>query len=94
MYRSMPRRVVPLVLVLLALALPAVAQQGRKPGIDPGTIVSVLWQRFEASLVSIWEKGRAHIDPDGAPAPSDPTGDATDNPPDETDGRAHIDPDG
>ena len=76
MHRSMPCRVVPLVLVLLALALPVAAQPGREQAADLGTLVSALWERFGASLAAAWEKGRAHIDPDGAPTPSAPTEDS------------------
>lgn len=83
-------RVVPLALVLFTLASPATAQPSREG------LFSALLERLGASLASVWEKGRAHIDPDGspAPAPSTPLEDTRGYPADEADGRAHIDPDG
>lgn len=86
MHRVKPRRVGGLALLLLALALPAAAQPVRGPGDPLARIVSSLWVRLSAPVVSLWEKGRAHIGPDGATTES--------TPPDTGDGRIHIDPNG
>lgn len=86
MHRVKPRRVGGLALLLLALALPAAAQPGNAPGDRLEQIVSSLWARLSAPVVSLWEKGGMHIDPNGA---------MTDSAPPETgDGRACIDPNG
>ena len=90
MHWSTARRVVSLVLVLFALAPPLTAQPAEEPRASLGRLVSALWERLSSPLVSLGEKGRLHIDPDGSttPPPTDPA------PASEPDGRIHIDPDG
>jgi hypothetical protein len=88
MHSAKARRVGVLVFVLFALALPAAAQPNRESGVDLGRIVSSLWERLSAPLVSLWEKGGSVSDPEVAPTSSAPT------PPPPTDGRGMIDPDG
>lgn len=93
MHRSKALRVVPLVLVLLALALPAAAQPTGEPRANLDRLASVLWERLSSPLASLWEKGRGIIDPAGVTAP-DSTSTTTTPPPPPTPGRGVIDPDG
>ena len=88
MHSAKARRVGVLIFVLFALALPAAAQPNREPGVDLGRIVSSLWERLSAPVVSLWEKGRSVIESEVAPTSSAPA------PPPPTDGRGMIDPDG
>ena len=88
MHSARTRRAGILVLVLFALALPAAAQPDREPGANLGWIVASLWHRLSAPVVSLWEKGRSDIDPNGVTTATSAT------PPDTTDGRTHIDPNG
>lgn len=88
MNRSTTRRAVPLVLVLFALALPAMAQPEREPRSSLGSFVSTLWEFLSAPLLSIWEKAGGGLDPLGTTISSSPT------PPPLSEGRGMIDPDG
>ena len=76
------RRIASLALLLSALSLPVAAQPGSEPPPNLGHLVSVLWERLEASLLFLWETGGPQIPP------------PTENTTDDGDGRIHIDPDG
>lgn len=86
MNRCIARRVAALLVVLFMIALPAAAQTDHEPRANLARIVTALWERLSAPLVSLWEKGRSVIDPDGVTAPTTQG--------DTGDGRGMIDPDG
>jgi hypothetical protein len=88
MNRSTTRRVVPLALVLFALALPVAAQPAKEPVASLGSLLSTLRELLSSSLLSIWEKTGASPDPLETAVSYDPT------PPPPSEGRGMIDPDG
>jgi hypothetical protein len=88
MHRSIFRRVLPLALVLFAVALPVTAQPDREPGAaNLSRLASALWERLGASLVLLWERAPSRL---AASALTPPIENTTDD----GDGRIHIDPDG
>lgn len=89
--RPLSRALVLLVAALL-LCSPAFALDGRtaRGEREPDLFASV-W-RLLGSLVSVVEKGRSTIDPDGAAAPSPSSVESA--PDGDSEGRGTIDPDG
>lgn len=92
----MKRRPLSRALVLLVAALllcsPAFALDGRTAREEGGPELFASVWRLLGSLVSVVEKGRWTIDPDGAAAPSPSSEEST--PDGDSDGRSTIDPNG
>jgi hypothetical protein len=88
--RSLSRALVLLLAAVLSCS-PSFALDGRAARGERGPDLFASVWRFFGSLVSVVEKGRSTIDPDGA-SPSPSAEESTSD--DDSEGRSTIDPDG